>query len=225
MLERNRVLFKTRVLDYTLPLVSLIAGRRFARLLKAAFGELRIEDLWLPYFCVSTNLTQATMMVHRRGLVRHGTRASGGLPGLLPPFICDGDVLIDGAWVNNLPMDIMRQLCGQGMVIAVDVSPPIDMAEIPEYGESLSGWRVFWHTLNPLAPPLQLPNIVELTQRAAEIGGIYGHKKLLDLELADLYLRPPVEHYDLLGFDLLDEIAGLAYEYARDQLAGRPLDS
>ncbi|MCI0397956.1 MAG: patatin-like phospholipase domain-containing protein [Chloroflexi bacterium] len=225
MLERNQVLFKTRVLDYTLPLVSLIAGRRFACLLKAAFGELRIEDLWLPYFCVSTNLTQATMMVHRRGLVRHGTRASGGLPGLLPPFIHDGDVLIDGAWVNNLPMDIMRQLCGQGTVIAVDVSPPIDMAEIPEYGESLSGWRVFWQTLNPFAPPLQLPNIVELTQRAAEIGGIYGHKKLLDLELADLYLRPPVEHYDLLGFDLLDEIAGLAYEYARQQLAGRPLDS
>ena len=40
--------------DYTLPLVSLVSGRRVTRMLRHAFGDLTIEDLPLDFFCVSS---------------------------------------------------------------------------------------------------------------------------------------------------------------------------
>jgi NTE family protein len=63
--------------DYTLPLVSLVAGRRVGKLLNAAFGETHIEDLQLPYFCVSANLTTGQAAVHRRGTVSLAARIGG----------------------------------------------------------------------------------------------------------------------------------------------------
>ena len=66
--------------DYTLPFVSMVRGRRFDRYLQTLFGDTNIEDLRMPYFCVSSNLTRADMVVHRTGPLWRATRASGSLP-------------------------------------------------------------------------------------------------------------------------------------------------
>ena len=63
--------------DYTLPFVSMVRGRRFDRYLQTLFGDTNIEDLRIPYFCVSSNLTRADMVVHRTGPLWRATRASG----------------------------------------------------------------------------------------------------------------------------------------------------
>ena len=94
--------------DYTFPFVSLVRGRRFDRCLQALFGDTRIEDLPLPYFCVSSNLTRAKVVVHRTGPLWRAIRASGSLPGLVPPVVENGDLLYDGCLLNNLPLDLMR---------------------------------------------------------------------------------------------------------------------
>ncbi len=158
MLQRNMALSRS-VFDFTLPLVALLRGRRLARKLQLAFGERHIEDLWLPYFCVSSSLTRAEAVVHRLGPVWRSLRASAGLPGILPPLAYDGDWLVDGALLNNLPIDIMSNLCDGGIVIAVDVGVSMDMAESVPYGESLSGWQVVWNKVNPFATKLNVPNI------------------------------------------------------------------
>jgi NTE family protein len=62
--------------DYTLPFLSLVRGAKVTRLLEQAFGDLRIEDLWRPYFCVSSNLTTGTLAVHRDGPLADALRAS-----------------------------------------------------------------------------------------------------------------------------------------------------
>ena len=46
-----------RLLDYTLPVVSLIKGERISRNIHGMFGDWTIEDMWLPFYSVSTNLT------------------------------------------------------------------------------------------------------------------------------------------------------------------------
>jgi lysophospholipid hydrolase len=52
--------------NLTLPVLSYFHGRGFSKILKDAFGNANIEDLWLRYFCVSTNLRQNDMNIHSR---------------------------------------------------------------------------------------------------------------------------------------------------------------
>jgi len=96
--------------DYTLPFVSLVSGRKVSRLLRKDCGDVHIEDLPLTFFCVSSNLTTGHCMVHRRGLLWLWLRASVAIPGVLPPVVHKGEVLVDGGTMNNLPVDAMREL-------------------------------------------------------------------------------------------------------------------
>ncbi|MBL0039882.1 MAG: patatin-like phospholipase family protein [Xanthomonadales bacterium] len=106
--------------DYTLPLVSIVSGRKVSRLLRETYGERDIEDLPLPFFCVSANLTKGDAHVHRDGTLWQSLRASVAIPGLLPPVFRGGQVFVDGGVVNNLPVDLMRAQ-HRGEVIAVDI--------------------------------------------------------------------------------------------------------
>ena len=56
--------------DYTLPLVSLRSAKRLNKMFSMMFGKLNIEDLWIKYFCVSCNLSQARIIVHDRGSLK-----------------------------------------------------------------------------------------------------------------------------------------------------------
>ncbi|HEX5240993.1 MAG TPA: cyclic nucleotide-binding domain-containing protein, partial [Candidatus Limnocylindrales bacterium] len=142
-----------RLLDVTLPLVSISSGARIERAISAAHGDRRIEDTWLPFFCISTNLTHARPVVHRHGSLRHALRASASLPGILPPVFEDGSLLIDGGLLDTLPVGVMRSLNGGGQVIAVDVSAPVDVAAGTAFADHLSGWRLLWQRLrHPRAP-------------------------------------------------------------------------
>lgn len=61
------------------------------------------------YFCVTTNLTQGEASVHSSGTLWRLVRASMTVVGLVPPVSVDGDLLIDGGYLNNIPVDVMHQ--------------------------------------------------------------------------------------------------------------------
>ncbi|MEZ4550148.1 MAG: patatin-like phospholipase family protein [Desulfobacterales bacterium] len=107
--------------DLTLPLFSFLSGRKINLAAKEIFQDIHIEDLWLPFFCVSTNLTLASAVIHRRGLLLNAIRASCAVPGLVPPVIQNNEILVDGGIMNNMPVEIARGLF-KGKVIAVDVT-------------------------------------------------------------------------------------------------------
>jgi predicted acylesterase/phospholipase RssA len=93
-------------------------------------GPQEIEDLWLPFFCVSTNLSNADVEVHQVGSLWKFVRASMSIVGMLPPVINHGEMLVDGGYLNNIPVDIMHSL-GVGHVIVVRPSvqhPPSALA-------------------------------------------------------------------------------------------------
>ena len=96
--------------DYSLPIISLVKGDKVERLLTEHFGALEIPDTWMPFFCVSSNLTTAKAVVHKTGNLVQALRASIALPGILPPMITDEGVLADGAVISNLPVDAMRSI-------------------------------------------------------------------------------------------------------------------
>lgn len=205
--------------DYTLPFVSLARGRRFDLGVKALFGDTNIEDLWLPYFCVSSNLTRASTVVHRSGPLWRAVRASSSLPGVIPPVIENGDMLYDGCLLNNLPVDLMREEIETGLLVAVDVVPPVDLDVHATHLENPSGWRLAWSRISPFAKPIQIPDIVSIINRAGVLGSIRQRQQLIDGELVDLYLRPPLGDFKILDFSVADEAFEIGYNYGLTEIA------
>lgn len=56
-----------QILDLTYPVTSMFSGRDFNQTIKATFGDTFIEDLWLPYFTVTTDITASCMRIHTHG--------------------------------------------------------------------------------------------------------------------------------------------------------------
>jgi NTE family protein len=200
--------------DYTLPFVSLVAGRRVNRLLRAEFGEAHIEDLQLPYFCVSANLTNGQAAVHRSGPLWLWLRASVAIPGVLPPIFAQRQVHVDGATINNLPVDIMRDSL-DAAIIAVDVGADrtfetnAEMTEVPP----------IWRLLPWLRRERPRVNILQILLRSGMINSTAS--TIAQRELADLVLKPPLERIDLLDWRACDRAIELGYRYASEVLDER----
>lgn len=105
----------------TLPQFALLDHKVLDRTLRAEYGDVLIEDLWFPFFALSTNLTSRQPHVHRRGKLWQAVRASGSIPGVLPPFFtAEGDMLVDGAIMNNLPLEQMKEIkAGPNVVVSL----------------------------------------------------------------------------------------------------------
>ena len=75
--------------------------------------------------------------------------ASSRAPGVFPPLVIDGELHVDGGVINNVPVDVMRDFSGVGIVIGVDVSPSKELDEVANYGDEVSGWQAVWSRFNP----------------------------------------------------------------------------
>nr|XP_023008150.1 patatin-like phospholipase domain-containing protein 7 isoform X7 [Maylandia zebra] len=94
-----------KILDLTYPVTSMFSGASFNSSISSVFKNKQIEDLWLPYFNITTDITASAMRVHTDGSLWRYVRASMSLSGYLPP-LCDpkdGHLLMDGGYINNLP--------------------------------------------------------------------------------------------------------------------------
>ncbi|MEO8619717.1 MAG: patatin-like phospholipase family protein, partial [bacterium] len=174
------------------------------------------EDLWIPYFCVSSNLSRAEVVVHDDGPLWLWTRASSAVPGITPPVPYRGDLLVDGGVLNNLPADIMRERC-RGSVIAVDVSASVELRTTLENAPELSGWPHLARALNPLNTNAAFPNILRVLSRTATLGSVANQEAMEDV--ADLYLHPPTDSVDPLNWRSIDDVVGIGYRYSFDRIA------
>ncbi|MBM4133436.1 MAG: cyclic nucleotide-binding domain-containing protein [Nitrospira sp.] len=202
--------------DKTLPIIAMITGRKLTKMLKMMFGSRQIEDLWIKFFCVSANLTRAEMMVHQDGPLWLWTRASVAVPGAIPPVVLsNGDLLIDGGILNNLPADVMGQLV-QGSVIAVDVCARTDLTATVGAHTFFSGWRLFWNRVNPFAKRVALPNIFNILTRATMLNTLSKIETIK--RQADLYLHVPTEGISIFDWKSIDRIEDIGYHCAVDAI-------
>jgi NTE family protein len=197
--------------DYTLPFVSLVSGRRVGRLLREEFGELQIEDLPLPYFCVSANLSNGQAAVHRRGKLWLWLRASVAIPGVLPPVFTQRQVHVDGATINNLPVDIMRESL-DGVIVAVDAGADRMFETNAEMSEVPPAWRLLpW--LRSGRPRVNLLQILLRCGMINSTTAAIAHRRL-----ADLVLKPPLENIDLLDWKAFERVVEVGYRHASESL-------
>lgn len=218
MARQNEAIFGRWRRDLTVPVLSILSGRRTGARLRASVGDVLIEDLWIPYFCVSSNLSRAEMKVHRAGSLWRSLRASASLPGILPPVVFEDDLLVDGGLLRNLPADVLRELNGSGTTIAVDVSAERDMQHSFPYEDAISGWRLLWSRLSRASRAAVIPGIAPVLQRSAELASIVMQREAL-LHGIDLYIRVPVQQFGLLDFHKGAEIIAAGRRVAREHFA------
>jgi NTE family protein/lysophospholipid hydrolase len=199
--------------EYTLPFISVVRSKVLDRWVKQVYAKTEIEDLWLDFFCVSCNLTRREATVLERGSLAKAVRASAALPGLFVPVIIDGNVYVDGAVVNNLPGDIMRQRSCKTLIV-------IDVGSVPAFAfkmkEFPSPWRLLWGHILPFVKRLDVPNIAEVLMRTTEVSST--QKTIEVVRDADLCLRPPIDAFGVLEFAKIDQIVEAGYQYAQQRL-------
>ncbi|KAG2138700.1 uncharacterized protein EDB93DRAFT_1299317 [Suillus bovinus] len=194
--------------DVTYPLVAYTTGHEFNRTIYKAFYDLHIEDMWLPYFCNTTNINTSRMEIHESGYAWRFIRASMTLVGLLPPLCDNGSMLVDGGYIDNLPVSTMFSM-GASVVLAADVGS-IDDNSPRNFGDSVSGWWLFFNRWNPFSSARTVPAITEIQSRLAYVSSVHT------LEAAKvtrncLYMQMPVQEYGTLQFSKFDEIQSKGY--------------
>jgi NTE family protein len=188
--------------DIALPILAMTHGLQVNMRLAHHFGETQITDLWLPFFCLSSNLTTGAYHMHRRGLLRRALRASISLPGILPPATEDNNVLVDGAVMKNFPADVMRA-AQLGPIVGVDVTQGRSITA-DDVARPASIWR--WILSGQW---LRGPPIVSLLMRAATVSS--SRDLAAAREATDVLVLPDVTKVEIRDFGDFDPAVAEGY--------------
>jgi len=215
MVALNTQIFTHRPFrELTVPVFALLGTGRVDRGLKEAYGDVQLEDLWIPMVAISSNLTRSTIHVHHRGPLWKAVRASTSLPGVAVPVVEDGQLLVDGGLLNNLPVDVLRARQG-GRVIAVDVMGNDSELKGTQFP---SPWASLARRVLPFVETDVTPNIFDILTRSMLLAS-QAHARTAR-EGADLCLRPPVGRFNLMNVEAISQIAQVGYDDAKGKLAG-----
>lgn len=152
-------------------------------------GLSNFDALPTPFRAVATDMETGQAVVMDRGDLAAALRASMSVPGVFGPLELDGRLLGDGGLVNNLPVDVARQM-GADVVIAVNIGTP------------LAGRETLTSVLGVSA---QMINI--LTEQNVQ-------RSVANLTRHDLLLIPPLGPIGAGDFNRAADIADLGNRYA-----------
>ncbi|BET25686.1 NTE family protein [Limnobacter thiooxidans] len=178
--------------DYWIPKHGFVKSKAVDEVYRNAFGELLIEDQPIPFFAVSCNLTTGNQFLFEQGPMWKAVRASTSIPVFFEPFMAGRQVMVDGALVNNVPVDCMRAK-GARKILTVDVGQEEDITA---------------HMLDDSS--VQMPTMMKSLMRVIELGGI--EKSRQARVISDLYVQPAIEKIGLMEFERREEIIALGYE-------------
>ncbi len=191
--------------DYTLPFMSLVRGHKVERLLYQNYGDANIADLWVPYFCASSNLTNGHVHIHKTDKLWKALRASIALPGILPPVPTKHGLLVDGGVLDNMPVDVMRGI-HRGPVIAIDVAREHLMDTAWFEKENQRSWF-----RKAIAPP-----IISILMRSGTVGSEALNRQ--QANRADLTVEPPLGSIEIRQWKCFEETVEIGYQETKKQL-------
>lgn len=147
---------------------------------------LTFDDLPIPFYCMATDIINAKEVMMNNGLLSSALRATMSLPGIFPPIHRNGQWLVDGGVLNNIPTDVMRTL-KPDVVIAVNVGTPL-------------GNEKSIHSLFGVA--------------SQTLGVLMVGSDRKNLELADIVISPALGNITVTDFTQIDKTADLGYPAA-----------
>ena len=206
-------------ISWTLPRVSFIKGRRIRQVVHNILGDILIEDLQIPFFCVAGDLVSGQEVVMGQGKLYEAILASGALPAFFAPVSIDDMQLVDGGVVNNVPGDVLKKQ-GIDIVIAVDVTPEREVhlqseKDLVSYsGNPIRRLLQYGRKLRAQYGTILLPRII---MRVIAIEGLEITRN--KSRYFDIHIKPNLEDFDLFDFKRLAEIVKIGEETGRQQLS------
>ncbi|MFJ7976286.1 patatin-like phospholipase family protein [Peribacillus sp. JNUCC 23] len=173
-------------LDFTVPKMGFVAGKKVKELIRVFTYNKRIEELDIPLAIVATDIKKGEKVVFQSGPIADAVRASISIPGIFVPEKIGDRLLVDGGVIDRVPVSVVRSM-GADLVIAVDVS------NVKKEIEITSIYDVIMQSLDILQ--------MELTES----------RKLS----SDVMIRPHVENYNSKSFTNINEIITIGEEEAR----------
>lgn len=203
--------------DYAVPRHALYRGERLRAAIMRHF-DTRIEDMPLPFYCVSADLLGGGLIVHRTGGLAQSICASLSIPGVLPPLAMGDRLLVDGGILDNLPVETMAA-DGEGPIIAVDVTSRAAVdGSVPAAKGSVRRRRGEapgeWERGTPL------PTMGESLLRLVLLGS--ADTQAAARRHADLLITPGDEGVGMLEWHMLDRMAQAGRRAAREALEHAP---
>jgi len=116
---------------------TLVRGQKLGLLLRRLYlgrtnGD-SFDDLPIPFRCVATDIGVVKPVVFQSGDLAFAVRSSMAVPGAFAPVHHDGKVLVDGGIVDNIPIDVAREMSVDRLIV-VDVGQPLAPAEEVDSG-------------------------------------------------------------------------------------------
>ncbi|MBY0120815.1 patatin-like phospholipase family protein [Bacillus sp. S/N-304-OC-R1] len=173
-------------LDFTVPKMGFIAGKRVKELIRIFTHGKNLEQLKLPVKVVATDLMTGEKIIFDKGPIADAVRASISIPGIFVPERLNGRLLVDGGVVDRVPVSVVKEM-GADIVIAIDVSHVKTNAEIT------SIYDVIMQSLDILQMEL------------------VSHREIV----SDLMIKPRVEMYSSRAFTNIEDIIRIGEEETR----------
>lgn len=155
-------------------------------------GSRNFDSLPVPLRCVATDIGKGELHIFRDGSIADAVRASISLPGVFPPFIQDDHVYVDGAILENLPTETIRDEFHPDAIIAVS---------IPLGKESDS----------------EKASIFGVLTRSFSVASWANEQR--SRKLADVVIEPNTDGYTSGDYSKARELGKLGYEAAEKQRA------
>jgi len=198
------------IIDYTLPVVSLTSGNGLTAAIEHTCGPILIEELAVPFSCLSTNLTTATLVEHRSGRVADALRASVSLPGVFPPVCIDGQLLVDGGVMENLPVGPLVRDPAVQTIVAIDVAPPDGPGSRLDYGAGVTGGQALRNQFSPRR--FSYPAIANTVMASMLLSSARARNQAIEQDQIDLYISLNLKGVKLLDFSTISAVADRGYE-------------
>jgi NTE family protein len=204
----------TPLQDYNLlPFVSLLRGKRLDKMLNEVFKDINIEDLWLPYFCVASDLINRESVIFKSGLQCNAIRSSLSLPAIFPPVVYNNTLLVDGGVSNNFPIDFMAD-AGADKIIGVylnqEENSDLNYTRIPSNRELLID-KYFRKERK-----FKVPSMMTAIIQSSTLQSNNKSKKLF--KDVNLLFKPDLSMFSLLSWHRFDQIEEAGYRHAMELL-------
>lgn len=215
----HEIFVKSRAFKrFVLPKYSLLDHTALDRALRRLYGLTPIEDVWKPYFAVTTDLSESALRAIRTGPLWRAVRASSSIPGVLPPvFDEEGRMLVDGAIADNVPLGTMKSLKA-GPNVVVDISLPQRCLFDVDYQSIPGRWGLLNRLLNPFSRRTlpRCPSPASVIQRSI-FTNIRKEPRLAGPH--DLFLHPPsIPGSSYMNWDCHQDAFEAAYRWALESL-------
>lgn len=179
------------------PAISLFQCEDFTLAAKKIFGDAQIENMWLPLFCTTCNLSLYREAIHHSGLFWERVRGSVAVPGIIPPMIINGEIHIDGGVINNLPVNVMREMLGaESRIIAVELAGKTTNSAKYNFPPTLTFKQAFLSKLGLAYRDYRFPPFIETFLHSLLVGSSVKQKE--NSEAADLLITPDTLNYRML---------------------------